>query len=292
MSATESAYYVPQELTAASNVVETLMDDNWLFIGQFLSTVHTQSPWGAGDLQHGSPPAALVAHALEAVAAQQQLQGGRFSRMTVEILGAVPLSELLVLGRVVRPGKRITLIETLITDTSGREFVRGSGWWIATTDTTEEQRSVGSPIVPVEEAGSALEFTDFWRSGYIDSIEVKKARRLHLPGGVADRANQFAHWSRSPLPVVLGKTDSVWERVMKTVDISNGLNQILDTDHWMWMNVDLTVYLHRLPEGEWLGHVAEANFGPDGIGTTVTELHDAQGPIGTANQGIILTRLG
>ena len=96
------------------------------------------------------------------------------------------------------------------------------------------------------------------------------------------------HWAKADLPAVQGREDSPWVRLMKTVDIANGLNNILDPDNWAYMNVDLSVYLHKMPVGEWIGLAAEANYGPDGIGTTVSRIYDEHGPIGTVNQAIML----
>lgn len=257
----------------------------------FQPTQHTESPWGPG-FQHGSPPAALVATVLEQAArdAGLSLEDGRFSRMTVEILGAVPLGELRTHGRVVRPGKRINFLEAVITDATGREFVRGSGWWIRTSDTQSIERTIGESVPGPEAAERDSDFLERWSSGYIDSIDARLAPLDAKHMEVHDQRNPNVYWSRSELSVVEDVEDSPWVRLMKTVDIANGLNNVLDVDEWTYMNVDTTVYLHHEMRGEWVGLVAEANYGTDGIGTTVTRIYDEHGLIGTCNQGIMLDR--
>ncbi|EFF89683.1 conserved hypothetical protein [Streptomyces sp. e14] len=49
-------------------------------------------------------------------------------------------------------------------------------------------------------------------------------------------------------------------------------------------NVDLTVHLHRRPEGGWTGLDTTVVFGPSGQGLTSTVLHDVRGPVGRAEQ--------
>lgn len=251
-------------------------------------TRHTESPWGPG-FQHGSPPAALIAVLLEAGAKEAGLdEHGRFSRMTVEILGAVPLTALRGYARILRPGKRINFFEAVVVDDQGRECVRGSGWWIRSQDTSELERTIGEAIPGRGGAEPDTAFLERWKSGYIDSIEIQRVplEAEQLRGN--EQRNPYAYWSKSDLPVIAGTEDSPWVRLMKTVDIANGLNAVLDVDQWSYMNLDTTVYLHHDMRGEWLGLVAEANYGTDGMGTTVTRIYDEQGPIGTCNQGFIL----
>src|SRR5213595_593077 len=56
----------------------------------FVATVHTRGPWSATH-QHGGPPAALLARALEA-----QAPGFVIARITVDFLLPVPIDRLAV----------------------------------------------------------------------------------------------------------------------------------------------------------------------------------------------------
>lgn len=282
------AYFVAGDVTKGT---DELGDPSCEYT--YYPTIHTESPWGDGGFQHGSPPAALVAVTLEEGAREHgvDLTAGRFSRMTVEILGAVPLSALRATVRVVRPGRRITMVETTIRDEGGRAYIRGTGWWVRTADTLDIERSVAEAIPGPETGRPAREFIDQWTSGYIDSIEVVRTELTGQDHSDYAHRNPAVYWSKSSLPVVEGRDDSTWVQLMKTVDIANGLNTVLDPSQWVYMNVDLSVYLHRMPDGEWVGLSAEANYGPDGIGTTISRIYDQQGPVGTVNQAIMLDRL-
>ncbi|MPY80037.1 MAG: thioesterase family protein, partial [Actinophytocola sp.] len=71
--------------------------------GVFLSTPHTAGPWTT-EAQHLGPPSALLVRALEQVDAERESQ---LARVTIEILGPVPLDELTVRAGLVRPGRSV-----------------------------------------------------------------------------------------------------------------------------------------------------------------------------------------
>ena len=73
-------------------------------------TEYSRGPWEPGAL-HGGPVAALVARAAEAVEGGQDLQ---LVRITLELLRPVPLAPLRVSTTVVRPGRKVQLIDTVV----------------------------------------------------------------------------------------------------------------------------------------------------------------------------------
>jgi hypothetical protein len=62
--------------------------------------------------------------------------------------------------------------------------------------------------------------------------------------------------------------------------------------NYVFPNVDLQVHLYREPTGEWVGLANSVTFGPDGIGLTSTVLHDANGPVGRAEQILTIRASG
>ena len=65
----------------------------------FESTDGTRSNWDA-EIQHGSPPLALMTKAIEELAAPPL----RIGRLTLDILGAIPVVPVKVRAWTVRPG--------------------------------------------------------------------------------------------------------------------------------------------------------------------------------------------
>jgi hypothetical protein len=101
--------------------------------GRYEPTWATESPWDR-KAQHGGPPAALLAHVID-----QAVEGPlRISRISVDILGPIPLREAVVEVSPVKPGRRVQLTEArMMVDVTART------WHIATGDrpptTGEEQ---------------------------------------------------------------------------------------------------------------------------------------------------------
>ena len=77
-------------------------------------------------------------------------------------------------------------------------------------------------------------------------------------------------------------------RVLAAYDSVNGVSATLDWSRYLFINVDLSVHLARLPEGEWVGLDAITIPEPDGIGITDTALFDERGPLGRAVQTLFV----
>jgi len=73
---------------------------------EFEPSIATVGPWSP-DFQHGGPPSALMTHVLRTYPSS-----GNFviSRVTIELLSAVPVKPCVIKVEVVRSGKRIELL--------------------------------------------------------------------------------------------------------------------------------------------------------------------------------------
>lgn len=61
-------------------------------------------------------------------------------------------------------------------------------------------------------------------------------------------------WFRLTVPAVAGEENSPLVRVAAAADFGNGVSSPLGWDEgWTFINPDLTIYLRRLPKGEWVG---------------------------------------
>ncbi|HYP92020.1 MAG TPA: SMP-30/gluconolactonase/LRE family protein, partial [Mycobacterium sp.] len=88
--------------------------------------------------------------------------------------------------------------------------------------------------------------------------------------------------------LVNGENMTPLERLFTVADDANGIGPQIDIRKWTFMNTDLAVHVHRIPEGEWIGIRAETNYGPDGIGTTIGTLFDENGAIGAIQQSVLV----
>lgn len=81
---------------------------------------------------------------------------------------------------------------------------------------------------------------------------------------------------------------SPFARLAVTADLSNGNTQRLDTEAWTYINADITLYAHRMPDGDWIGMTSPADQHGSGVGVVSTTVFDPSGPIGTINQAQVI----
>ena len=117
----------------------------------FESTVGTASNWNA-EIQHGSPPLALMTKAIEELAAPSRQRVGR---VTLDILGAIPVAPVKVRSWVMRPGARISLLAAEMTPVDGgdRAVARVTAWLLATSDTSDAVTDRYPPLEHAKDLG-------------------------------------------------------------------------------------------------------------------------------------------
>ncbi len=249
----------------------------------FTSTDLTRGTWG--DMQHGAPPCALLVRSLDRCAPRDRT---RLSRVVIELLGPVPMADVQVSAQVDRAGTKIELLSAVMTSDDGsggsRPVARARAWRMEQSDSSGIERSFAPPLRPIGE-GSTRPEMDSLTSGYVSSLDW---RWLTAPGARNERAGES--WIRPTVDLVQGEEMSAIERLFAVADNANGVGTKLDTRRWTFLNTDITVHLHRAPEGEWTGIRADAAYGPDGIGATIGTLFDERGAIGGIQQSVLLRR--
>ncbi|MEV8099184.1 thioesterase family protein [Kitasatospora sp. NPDC085879] len=240
---------------------------------RFKPTAHAGGAWST-DEQHFSPLAGLVVHAIDGYLAGRPATGLALARISYDILGRIALDECEITVETVRPGRTVELLEAVVV-IADRPVVRARAWLLASLDTAAVADSPEERLAPPEEF-TPWAMTDLWDGGYVSSIEVR--RRESAPAGRA------AAWISSPVELVAGEPSSATASFLALVDTANGIAVQQPPTAWMYPNMDLTVHLHRRPEGRWTGLDTTVSFGPAGHGLTSTVLHDAAGPVGRAEQ--------
>ena len=97
-------------------------------------------------------------------------------------------------------------------------------------------------------------------------------------------------WMRMRVPLVAGEEPSPLVRVMVAADSGNGVSAALDWREYVFINVDLTVHLHRHPAGEWVCLDALTLPEETGLGLADTLLSDGRGRIGRAAQTLLVDK--
>lgn len=235
-------------------------------------TTHAGGAWSS-DEQHFSPLAGLVVHATEQHLAKRP-RNLVLARISYDILGRIALDECEITVETVRPGRTIELLETTVT-IAGRPVVRARAWLLASLDTSAVADSPHQRL-PAPEELPPWAISEEWNGGYIASIDVRR-----IP---PRRRGRAAAWVSSPAGLVAGDPSSALASYIALVDTANGIAVQQDPTTWMFPNVDLTIHLHRQPEGPWTGLDTTVSFGPSGQGLTSSVLHDLHGPVGHAEQ--------
>jgi acyl-Coa thioesterase superfamily protein/acyl-CoA thioesterase superfamily protein len=244
--------------------------------GRYRATTHTRGPWDPG-LQHAGPPAALIGRALERCEPREEMV---ISRVTFEILHAVPVGELEVSARIVRPGRSVELLEASLS-AAGREVVRAAAWRVLRApEGTGTVAAEGPAPLPDEEAPMPAQL----QSGYLRSIEWRPVRGGFLQPGPG------AAWTRLRIPIVEGEEPSGLQRVLAVADSGNGISGTLDMREWWFINPELSVHLEREPRGEWICLDASTSIQPGGAGLATSTLSDLRGPLGRGAQTLYVGR--
>ena len=131
----------------------------------------------------------------------------------------------------------------------------------------------GAP--PGPDAGYALAVTHRRLPG----LPQRRGRAALRGGGIRPRGPATV-WVRLAVPVVPGEEPTPLQRVAAAADFGNGVSSELDFAHYLFINPDLTVHLHRPAVGEWVCLDASTAIGVPGVGVAQSALWDVQGPIG------------
>lgn len=245
----------------------------------FVPTGLARGPWSPHH-QHGGAPSALLARAVEA---SEPLDAPRVTRLTIDLIRPVPLTPLHVETVVRRPGRKVQLIEAAIL-AEGREValcraLRQRAKPLELPEPPPARRE-GLPG-PAESA--PLDFTfPHADTGFWDAMDLRIASGSWTEPGPA------AAWFRLRVPVVAGEETSPLMRVAAAADFGNGISAAFDRTRFTFVNPDLSIALHRYPEGEWIGLDAMTFAEPHGSGLAEAALLDERGRIGRSVQSLLL----
>lgn len=254
---------------------------------RFVATELTRGPWDP-NAQHAGPPAALIGREVE------RLGGGRIGgeggppaqvgRITYEVLRSVPLGLVRVKAEVVRPGRRVEMFAARLADDRGETLMRAQGWRIR-TEAVSFAPPPRRPPQPTAEPERG-ELGEFFHTGY--EVGYHTAMEYRFVSGAFMEPGPATVWMRMGVPLLPDEPPSPLQRVLVAADSGNGVSAALDWRRYLFINVDLSVHLHRMPEGEWVCLDAITLPEPNGIGMADTLLLDERGPIGRGVQTLLV----
>jgi hypothetical protein len=236
---------------------------------RFRSTEHTSGPWDPA-LQHAGPPSALMARAIES---EPAAWSGVLTRMTVEILGPIPVAELSLRTTVLRTGRSVELVQAELA-AGDKVAARASGWRIRRTDLDlpplppehDDPARDAVPPFPTE----AAPFPVGLSGGYVESMEWRDAHDTWSQLGPS------TVWGRMRYPLVPDEEPSGLQRVLTIADSGNGVSFVLPPQQWFFINTELTVHLAAEPAGEWICLDAHTRVDRAGFGLAASRLFDRE----------------
>jgi hypothetical protein len=247
--------------------------------GRYEPTRATESPWDR-EAQHGGPPAALLACAIDETVAASM----RIGRISLDFLGPIPLREVVVEVSPIRPGRRVQLTEATMS-VDGRVVVTARAWHIATDEGPRRFRveEILPPPLPSTPATERF-YPGLSDWGYGHSIEWRFTR------GGFDTLGPADVWTRVRLPLVEGENLTGQDRVLIAADSANGLSLSLPLEQWLSIPPTMTATLLRPPVGEWVHLECRTHLTDDGVGLAHANMSDTDGFIGEAVQPLLVQR--
>lgn len=244
----------------------------------FHATDLALGPW-APDMLHGGVPAALLVHAFcEAAPA-----GLRLARVTYEFVRPVPQGPLTTDVSVVRPGRRVTLLDAALRDGDGTEVTRARALLMAPSQVGDA--GSGPPPFPGPSEGEpsdwALRTTRMFAS---EGMEIRFIEGHFREPGPATA------WFRLRYPLIAGVETAPLELLAAAGDFGNGIASVLSWDEHMFINPDLTLYIEREPAGEWVALQSETRVAAGSVAVCESALWDEQGRVGRAVQALVVSR--
>lgn len=232
---------------------------------RYASTVHTSGPWDP-SLQHAGPPSALLARAVEQT--PSPWPAAVTTRVTVDLLGPVPVAELAVTTQVLRSGRSVELVQAELSS-DGRVAARATAWRVRRAELALPDESAA----PVDDADMPA-FPDAeadrpagWNGGYLLAMEWRVAH------GSWEEPGPATVWGRMRYPLVADEEPTGWQRVLTIADSGNGVSNVLSLD-WFFINTELTVHLAAQPRGEWICLDARTRVDAAGFGLASSRLFD------------------
>jgi len=235
----------------------------------YLPQAPSRGPWAAESL-HGRVVIGLCGYELE------RTHGGPDwmpARLTVDMYRLPDFSPITAVTRVIRAAKRIKVVDCELVS-GGRSVARGTCQFLI-----RGENAPGKTFSPPK-----------WTAPLPDTLPPPPAgqfgERLWKMRNVGDwfgtNEAQRGAWMAEIRPLVDDAKLTPFTRVAAAADFASPLANRHETGLG-YINTDMTVYLHRLPVGEWIGFEKINHHATDGIAIGECFLHDVEGPIGSAS---------
>ena len=243
----------------------------------FQPTDAARGPWDPNAC-HAGPPSGLLARASERLVPDQQLV-----RLTVDLMRPVPHVGFRVEAAITRPGRTVSTTEMRLVDADGKTMIVGRGMHLRPQELTDvpttsaemprlDQATPGA--FPISTSGHGL-------PAFATGVTMM------YPPGDDNSPGPTRAWMHT-IPLLPDEEMSPFQKICPLADCGNAISRNEEPGRFAFMNTDLTIVLHRAPQGTWLGSDAVSRWEPSGLGMSDALLFDDYGPVGRAIQSLII----
>lgn len=243
----------------------------------FRPTDACRGPWSA-DACHAGPPTGLLARAAERLVPDQRLV-----RLTVDLARPIPHAGFSITAERIRTGRTVSTSALSIVDDTGKVVVTASGMHVA----NGPRFHVPTPPHGLPDFDRAVPGRFPIAHGAHELPMFSSGVEVRYPPGDGPAPGPTRLWMRA-LPLLPDEEPSGFQRICPLADCGNGVSRNGEVTDYAFMNTDLTVLLHREPEGEWFGIDAVSRWEPNGHGMSDALLFDREGLVGRALQTLIV----
>ncbi len=239
-----------------------------------------RGPWSEHAC-HAGPVTGLLARALESAVDDKQLV-----RITADYLRPIPMTGFRIETENVRSGRAVASGKATLIDSEGKVCATATSLSIIRSDF--ERLPTVSIETPSRENAEPGEFVI--ESAHHDKPFFRDWIEVQYPPGETNSPGPTTLWMRAP-PLLEDEVPSPFQSICPLADCGNGISRNSNLDAATFVNPDLTIVLHRLPETEWHAMSAVSFWEPTGIGLSQGTLFDEKGPVGVASQTLLIQPL-
>jgi hypothetical protein len=209
---------------------------------------------------------------------------GTIARLSIDILGAVPVAELTVRTRTLRGGRSVELVEAEL-EAGGRTVLRAQAWRVASGELQLPEVPSPEPDVVPPFADEDGPFYD-WGGGYLQAMQWR-----FVPG-TQRGVGRSAVWARQRVPLVPDEEPLGLQRVVTLADSGSGVSHRLDVEDWLFINPELTVHVAAPAVGEWLCLDGTTRLDKAGFGLASSRIYDREKLVALGAQSLLVRRRG
>jgi acyl-CoA thioesterase len=248
--------------------------------GGLVPRPEARSPWSA-DMLHGRLLAGLAAWAIEREHGDPDMQP---VRLTVDLYRSPAMEPTTVAAELVRDGRRVRAVDAVV-HVGGVEVARASSLFLRRAEAEALPHVDDAPRTPAWDTPPPEDLPELAMPSGDAPFEVRAPAGAGF-GAAGDIARRV--WMRETRPLVGDAALTPFVRAALVADFASPLAN-MGTEGLGYINADLSLYLSRLPAGEWLGISTSDRVVGHGLSVAQCPIHDTHGPLGWSAVCAVLT---